>query len=131
MRPGIACAFVLAVAAPATAATVEPISGQVLINRGSGFEQVGAATEARTGDLVMVRAQGRARIVYGDGCTVEVKPGSVVAVKPEQSCQSRQNGTTGTSAGTEVIAGAAVAASAAAVAVAVGRSGKPKKPISP
>jgi hypothetical protein len=73
--------------APALGAVVEPIQGQVSINSGGGFQQIPFAVEANVGDVVMAAPNGRARIVYADGCLVPVEPGQVVAIEPESPCR--------------------------------------------
>ena len=71
---------------PASAATLDAIQGQVLINHGKGFQRVAAATEAREGDLVMANPGGSAKLVYPGGCVTEIKPGSVVTVNDGSHC---------------------------------------------
>ena len=56
------------------------VSGQVSINRGKGFKPVVKTTQANVGDQVMVRPDSQAKIVYSEGCAVEVNPGAVVGV---------------------------------------------------
>jgi hypothetical protein len=71
---------------PAMAATVEVVRGQVSVNQGQGFKQVAAASAVSTGDKVMAAPGGRGKIVYADGCAVDVYPGAVVTV-PEKCYQ--------------------------------------------
>jgi hypothetical protein len=75
---------------PALAATIQAIKGETLINRGgAGFQKVvGSATWGEVGDLVMVRPDGRAAIVYEDGCSVPVLPGDVAKVQAQSPCNS-------------------------------------------
>ena len=61
-------------------ATVNVVSGQASINRGEGFKPVVKTTQANVGDQVMVRPDSQAKIVYAEGCEVEVNPGAVVGV---------------------------------------------------
>jgi hypothetical protein len=65
---------------PVSAATVKDVTGQVSINRGKGFKPVVATTQANIGDQVMARPGGHARIVYAEGCAVDVNPGHIVGV---------------------------------------------------
>ena len=60
--------------------TVDPVKPQVSINRGEGFKPVTAPTGVSTGDRVMAGPGGHGKIVYGDGCVVDVYPGNVVTV---------------------------------------------------
>jgi hypothetical protein len=71
----------LFVSLPALAATVEVVEGQVSINRGHGFQQVAGTADAYASDSVMANPGGRGKIVYPDGCVVDVYPGAVVTVE--------------------------------------------------
>jgi hypothetical protein len=73
---------------PALAATVESGKGQVLINRGGGFQPVAGGAQAGAGDAVMVSPNGSAQIVYSDGCSIPVVPGNVITVTAESPCKS-------------------------------------------
>ena len=66
----VACGLLLTV--PALAATVDSLRGQVAINRGEGFRRITGPTQANIGDSVMVSPNGRARVVYPDGCAINV-----------------------------------------------------------
>ncbi len=87
----------IALALPASAASVESIQGKVSINRGTGFQQIGSVTQANPGDLVMAAPNGSAEIVYRfaaagslkdtDECRVKVEPGAVVTVTDETACR--------------------------------------------
>jgi hypothetical protein len=61
-------------------ATVEPVAGQVSLNRGHGFVGITKSTRANVGDQIMVSIRGRGKIVYSEGCVVDVHPGAVVGV---------------------------------------------------
>ena len=73
------------------AATVQVVKGQVSINQGQGFKQVAAASAVSTGDRVMAAPNSRAKIVYADGCAVDVYPGAVVTV-PEKCYEPMRAG---------------------------------------
>jgi hypothetical protein len=68
------------------AATVNAVSGQVLVNKGDGYQQVAGATEANPGDTVVVNPGGSGSIVYPDGCVVQVQPGTVATIAPSSPC---------------------------------------------
>lgn len=72
----------------AHAATVKTIEGNVLINRGNGYERVSGTSQAKVGDSVMVSPNGVAQIIYADGCAVTVRPGSVRVVETRSSCKT-------------------------------------------
>jgi hypothetical protein len=61
-------------------ATVEPVAGQVSFSRGHGFNEITGPTRANVGDQVMASIRGHAKIVYSEGCVVDVYPGAVVGV---------------------------------------------------
>jgi len=83
-------AFVSAMAlvGSAFAATVTATQGQVLINRGSGYESLVGSTEANPGDTVVANPGGAAQIMYDDGCAVAVQPGSVYSVLEKSPCKT-------------------------------------------
>lgn len=77
----------IALAEPAFAATVEPLEGRSLLNRGAGYKLLKGATTGRPGDTVMANVASSAVITYSDGCKEEVKAGEVVAIKKESPCR--------------------------------------------
>lgn len=74
---------------PALAATVQPVQGQVSINRGEGFQPLAGKTQARAGDLVMVHPGGKAKLLYPGGCIIPVTPGKVVQVGAKSPCKAQ------------------------------------------
>ena len=74
----------------AHAATIDRVSGGVLVNRGAGFVAISGAQELQPGDLVMVKPDGTAAIVYSDGCTVLVKKGAIATIGAKSPCALRQ-----------------------------------------
>ncbi len=90
MRGVASIAFVCGVLAslPALAsAYVEP-SGGVAISHGYGFQQIAGKTEVEGGDSVIASPGGHAKIVYADGCVVDVNPGAVVTVQETSPCKA-------------------------------------------
>jgi hypothetical protein len=85
-----AAAFLAAflVSSAASAATVETVEGQVSLNRGDGYRPIAVVAAAKSGDLVMASPGGSGKIVYADGCAVEVKPGTVIAVQSQSPCKT-------------------------------------------
>jgi hypothetical protein len=79
------------ISSPTLAATVEVLQGQVSVNQGQGYKQVAAASAVSTGDQVMAAPGSRGKIVYADGCAVDVYPGAVVTV-PEKCYQPMRAG---------------------------------------
>jgi hypothetical protein len=72
----------------ATGATVVPSQGTVLVNKGSGFNQIKKPVKLRVGNSVMVGPEGSALVAYGDGCQVNVKPGAVTTIAALSPCAS-------------------------------------------
>lgn len=70
----------------AQAATLDTIRGGVTLNRGDGYKPVQQSTKVKRGDTVMAGPNGQARIVYDDGCTVQVVSDGVVTIAPESPC---------------------------------------------
>ena len=68
------------------AATVDSLEGQILLNRGDGFQQLAAPTTANPGDSVMASADGNAKLRYADGCVIDIRPGAVVSVGEKSPC---------------------------------------------
>ena len=107
------------------AATVTATQGQVMINRGAGYQLLVGSTDVNPGATVVVNPGGSARVVYPDGCAVMVEPFSVHAINVKSPCESKTDqsttadSTTG-SAGSNTtlywIGGGAVAAGAAGYA---------------
>jgi hypothetical protein len=101
---------------PAVAATVEVLQGQVSVNQGQGYKQIAAKSAVSTGDQVMAAPGGRGRIVYADGCALDVSPGAVVKV-PEKCYQPM---TAGLEAPVEEVRPAWIPYVGAAVVIGVG-----------
>ena len=72
----------------ATAASLENVMGAVLVNRGDGYKTIDHSAVLTPGHSVMAKPGGSARLVYDNGCVVEVRPGAVVAVRSEAPCAS-------------------------------------------
>ena len=84
-------ALAMSMGATAQAATLDGIEGTVLVNRGSGYLAVDYATQLQTGDSVVAKPGGRGQIIYEEGCTVTVRPGSVVSVGSQSTCKTTAN----------------------------------------
>ena len=117
-------------AATPQAATLEAVQGQVLVNRGGGYQfEVGPA-ELKPGDMIIANAGASAHITYEDGCVVPIEAGSVTTVGQRSPCaaQSGDAPSFGLSPGTLGIGAAAVGAGVG-LAVLLGSGGD--KPASP
>ncbi len=83
---GSAALFILLTGTSAQAATLEGIQGTVLVDKGSGYSNASGPMQLNPGDSVIANPGSAAKVVYGDGCTVPVQPGSVVAVAGQSPC---------------------------------------------
>jgi hypothetical protein len=70
------------------AATIEPVQGNLQLNRGQGFQPVNSRIDANVGDTVVVGPGGAAAVTYSDGCKVSVQPGAVTTIAPLSPCAS-------------------------------------------
>jgi hypothetical protein len=73
----------------ALATTVEVVQAEVSVNRGDGYKPLAGKTTVYAGHLVMAAPNGSAKVIYDDGCVVEVAPGAVVAVYETSPCQAQ------------------------------------------
>jgi hypothetical protein len=70
------------------AATIEPVQGNLQLNRGQGFQPVNSRVDANVGDTVVVGPGSTAIVTYSDGCKVSVQPGAVTTIAPLSPCAS-------------------------------------------
>ena len=134
MRWGTSIAFGLGVflGLPASAGpvvTVQTIEGTLSLNRGDGYVEVLSWADAPSGSQVMANPGSRGKVIYSDGCEVNVSPGSVYTVQDSSPCGSGVMG--GGSARNYVIGGLVIAGGAVAVIALTGGdnsdNGKHKK----
>lgn len=76
----------------AQAATLDVIRGGVLVSHGgSPYQTVKEPIELQVGDSILVNPGGAARVLYANGCVVEVRPGMVYAVSEPPICYTGGN----------------------------------------
>lgn len=80
IKLGMLGAALALVATSASAAKLEAIKGQVLVNHGTGYQPAAGGLELKAGDMVIASPGGSARITDGIGPAVLVQPGQVIAV---------------------------------------------------
>jgi hypothetical protein len=113
--------------APAQAASLENIQGEVLVDRGGGFDIVPGPTSLDAGNTVIANPGSSALIVYDADCKVSVKPGDVVAVHESAPCGGGGGGSFDTT--TLLVGGAVIGlGAAAAVLLTAGGSDSPASP---
>jgi hypothetical protein len=71
------------------AAAVTPEQGIVLVNRGSGYQNVTGPTNVNPGDILVVNPGGSAQLAYDDGCFVPVAVGQIVTVGAKSPCATQ------------------------------------------
>ena len=89
MRAHCVLMFCVLLGSGAHAATLEQVSGNVSINRGSGYLPAKGPTSLKTGDTVMARPGASGQVVYDGNCRVPVEPGALHVVAAKSHC-SRQ-----------------------------------------
>ena len=107
----------------ASAATIRVETGTVSIN---GSEPLSGERTAEVGDVVTAGPTGRARVAYGNGCTIAIDPGTVLTIVPETSCRlglADANPAPGAAGAAGADGLAALGATAAGVAVVAGAVG--------
>ena len=107
---------ILLVSPCASAATVNTVQGQALVNRGQGYKLIEGSTEAYPGTTVVANPGSSAEVIYPDGCKIAVNPGSVYTIAPKSPCETGEAGGTGLST-TWLIVGGVVAAGGGAAAL--------------
>lgn len=70
----------------ASAATVDQVKGDVQVNVGNGFSPIQGAVQVPPGAAVMAAPGSSARIIYANNCFVDVAPGQVITVVPDDQC---------------------------------------------
>lgn len=112
------------------AATLEAVQGQVLVNRGSGYQFVIGSAELGPGDMIIANAGASAHVTYADGCVAPVEAGSVTTIGQRSPCalQAGDAPSFGLTPGTLAV-GAAVVGAGVGVAALLGNSSD--KPASP
>jgi hypothetical protein len=78
--------WLLVASSTSQAATLHSIEGDVMINRGDGYEFARAEVDLDPGHHVIVSPTGSAQILYPDGCDVSVLPGTVVPIRKQSPC---------------------------------------------
>ena len=91
-RPSFLCVSLiggsLLLVSASWAATIEPVQGNLSLNRGQGFQPINSRIDANVGDTVVVGPGGAAAVTYSDGCKVSVQPGAVTTIAPLSPCAS-------------------------------------------
>ena len=89
MRAYCAVLFCLLLGSAAHAATLEQVSGNLSINRGSGYLPVKGSISLKPGDTLMASPGASGQVVYDGSCRVPVEAGVLHVVAAKSPC-SRQ-----------------------------------------
>ena len=83
----IAISLIFSTAIPAhAAATLKRVQGEVRVNQGTEFVAAYDQLALQTDDRVMTLDDGKAVIVFDDGCEIEMAPNTLVTVPETSTC---------------------------------------------
>jgi hypothetical protein len=128
VRPLLAFLSAALLSTSSFAATISATQGQVLVNQGSGYQQVVGSVDVGSGATIVVNPGGSAQIVYPDGCAVAVQPGSVYTISPQSPCLAQGGQTTTGVNGTTLALGAVVVGGGVAALLLLNSSDKSASP---
>lgn len=128
VRPLLAFLSAALLSTSSLAATISATQGQVLVNQGSGYQQVVGSVDVGSGATIVVNPGGSAQIVYPDGCAVAVQPGSVYTISPQSPCLAQGGQTTTGVNGTTLALGAVVVGGGVAALLLLNSSDKSASP---
>jgi hypothetical protein len=87
MRPSkIFLLAALLASSSANSASLRDVTGDVWVGREDGFTSVRGSADVAPGDRVKVGRKGVARLVYPDGCSVNVHANSLTRVSKHSPC---------------------------------------------
>jgi hypothetical protein len=75
-------------AAQSTGATLQDLSGKVLVNKGDGLVSGKAGTALVDGDRIVTLDKSGARIVFPDGCGVALEENMIFVVNAQLGCKA-------------------------------------------
>jgi hypothetical protein len=76
-------------AAPLQVASLGPVTGKVMINKGKGFVAARQGTALAPCDRLIALDGSKAAIVYPDGCVAEMRENSLLAVDQRTQCSTK------------------------------------------
>lgn len=82
--------------APLQVASLGPVTGKVMINKGKGFAAARSGAVLAPGDRVIALNGSSAAIVYPDGCIAELRENSLLAVDKRTQCSTKPVSTAAT-----------------------------------
>jgi hypothetical protein len=124
-----------------TKATLEDLSGKVLMNKGDGLVSGKAGSSLVDGDRIITLDKSGAKIVFTDGCTVTLEENNIFVINAELGCKALPLASTGAAApagGFNAATAALIGAGAVGLGLALGGGGggggngtNDNRPISP
>lgn len=87
-------------------AILDEVKGSVLVNQGEKFVPSTEGQSLNAGDRLMVTKTGSATLVFGNGCSTEVKGGTMVTIPERSICDGGQLVTQSLEPGAGTAAGA-------------------------
>ena len=82
--------------APLQIASLGPVTGKVMINKGKGFSAARSGAVLAPGDRVIALNGSSAAIVYPNGCVAELRENSLLAVDNRTQCSTKPVSTAAT-----------------------------------
>ncbi len=73
----------------AHAAALNDIKGDVRVSHGAGFVKVDGSAEVAPGDKIKVGRKAAVKLVYSDGCSINVPAGALATVAKQSPCSYR------------------------------------------
>ncbi len=73
----------------AHAAALNDIKGDVRVSHGAGFVKVDGSAEVAPGDKIKVGQKAAVKLVYSDGCSINVPAGALATVAKQSPCSYR------------------------------------------
>ena len=89
MRAYCAVMFCVLLGSAAHSATLEQVSGDIAINRGSGYLPAKGFAVLKSGDTIMASPGASAEVVYDSNCRVSVEPGVLHVVAAKSPCATQ------------------------------------------
>lgn len=77
----------LLLSSAASAATLQLLTGTASVKVRGGFQPVVAPVKVEPGETIMVSPSGSARIVYAEGCWIEIEPAAILVVPEAPNCE--------------------------------------------
>jgi hypothetical protein len=74
--------------AQSTGATLQDLSGKVLVNKGDGLVSGKAGTALVDGDRIVTLDKSGARIIFPDGCSVALEENMIFVVNAQLGCKA-------------------------------------------